>query len=230
MATSRRLVLLVAAVTGAATVSACGNVVSGSPIAQIGGAPHHTTTALSSMLPDPAAFPKPYTAVALPAHEAAQAAQDLSGVADGAKVDPAGCKPPQQNRTADATAITVGTDDATRSTISVELLRVGAALSDLRTQIEQCLELTATQNGVTATVHTEMLPPPPIDAGDTMAVQRTVASGAGKTQLKQSMRSLIGQVDDVRISVTYMSFGDGPPDTQTLDSMFTDTVAKVHAG
>ena len=41
---------------------------------------------------------------------------------------------------------------------------------------------------------------------------------------------VVGQVDDVRITATYMSFGEGEPDTATLDLVFREAVQKVKNG
>ncbi|KAA0023371.1 sensor domain-containing protein [Antrihabitans cavernicola] len=205
----------------------CGSSISGTAVSQSVGTTRHLSAALGSMLLESAKFPPQYAALKLAQPEAAQASEDLSGVAIGAKVDPGGCKPPQQDRTANGTAVVVGTDAATRATISVELLRTDSPLSVLRDQVGQCLDLTAEKNGVTSTVHTEVQPPPPSDADDTMAFTRTVSSGSGVTQVKQSMLTLIGQIGDVRTSATYMSFGAGQPDTAALDQVFTDALARV---
>ena len=63
----------------------------------------------------------------LPPQAVAQAAADLGGIPAGAKVDPAGCKPPTQDYGPDGTAMIVGTDNANRATISVELMRTETA-------------------------------------------------------------------------------------------------------
>ena len=56
-------------------------------------------------------------------------------------------------------------------------------------------------------------------------MRQTVTSGEGAGTVTQSMLTLVAQVDDVRVSATYMSFGDGKPDSATLDQVFTEAVA-----
>lgn len=184
---------------------------------------------LGSMLLTPTDFPAPYEAIVLPSQAVAQAAADLSGIPAGAKVDPAGCKPPNQDYSADGTAMIVGTDNANRATISVELMRTETPLSVREKEIGNCLEVTTTKNGATATVKTAIVPAPPLNADDTLALRQTVTSGAGDETVTQSTLSLIAQVRDVRVSATFMSFGAGVPDSATLDQVFTEAVARVNA-
>ncbi|GAA4476896.1 hypothetical protein GCM10023094_17880 [Rhodococcus olei] len=184
---------------------------------------------LTSMLLTPADFPAPYQAIVLPEQAIEQAAADLDGIPAGAKVDPAGCKPPAQSFGPDATAMIVGTDNAARATISVELTRVDQPLSTREAEIRECSAVTTTKDGATAKVTTTLLPAPPLNADDTMAVRQTVTSGDAAAKVTQSMLRLFGQVHDVRISATYMTFGDGKPDGAALDQVFTEAVGKVNA-
>lgn len=187
--------------------------------------------ALSELLLDPSSFPPRYPAVVLPQQAVAQAAPDLTGIPPGAKVDPAGCKPPAQDYGPDGTAMVVGTDNANRSTITIELVRVDAPLAELGAQIAQCPEVTTTRNGVDALVATTLTPPPPLDADDTLALRRTVRSGPAGQGVTQSMLTLVAQIDDVRVQATYMSFGaDSELDTESLDTLFTSAVLKVRGG
>ncbi|TQF66496.1 sensor domain-containing protein [Rhodococcus spelaei] len=199
-----------------------------------GGAGQSTTTerisaSLDSMLLTPTDFPTPYQAIVLAPQAVAQAAADLGGIPAGAKVDPAGCKPPTQDYGPDSTAMIVGTDNDKRATVTVELTRVDRPLATRTAEIGQCLEVATTKDGATAHVTTKILPGPPINADDTMAMRQTVTSGEAGATVKQSMLTLVGQVADVRISATYMSFGDGKPDSATLDQVFTEAVQRVHA-
>lgn len=213
----------VAEPAGAATVGA------GQTQTQTQAAPGRVDAPLASMLPAPEDFPAQYQALVLPEQAVEQAATDLDGIPPGAKVDPAGCKPPAQNFGPDGTALIVGTDNAARSTISVELTRVDGSLASRADEIGRCLELTTTKNGATAMVATTILPAPPVNADDTLALRQTVTSGTADRTVTQSMLRLLAQVDDVRISATYMSFGDGSPDSATLDQLFTEAVLEVTA-
>ncbi|MFW0873657.1 sensor domain-containing protein [Rhodococcoides corynebacterioides] len=187
-------------------------------------------SALAALTLDPSVFPSTYQAVVLPPQAVAQAAQDLDGVAAGASVDPAGCKPDRPTADPDATSLVVGTDPVNRATVSVELARVSDTLESLRSRTEECGTVRTTAGGVTAEVVSELVPPPPLGADDTLAVRRTVSSGGGADEITQSMLSLVGQIDDVRVTATYMSFGAGEPDTATLDLVFREAVQKVKNG
>ncbi|WP_070378315.1 sensor domain-containing protein [Rhodococcus sp. WMMA185] len=186
--------------------------------------------ALSALLLDPADFPNRYDAIVLPAQAVAMAAPDLTGVPLTAVVDPSDCEPPEQDYGPDGTVMAVGTDNESRSTISVELARTDSPLDELARQTERCGGVTVTDSGVESVVVTEITPPPPIRADDTLALRRTVKSGNERATITQSMVTLIAQVGDVRVSATFMSFGDTKADTAALDQVFTAAVQKVHNG
>lgn len=232
MSQHRRHGVAVAATFGALSivVSGCAGTVSGTATATSGQETlRHVDANLSTLLIDPSRFPAPYEAIVLPPRAVTQAASDLSGIAAGAKVEPAGCKPPQQDSSPGGTAIAVGTDNGSRATITIELTRAKHALSVRKDQLEQCRDVTVNSNGATSTVHTDITPPPPIDADDTLALKRTVSSGNGGDALEQRMLTLIGQVGDVRVSATFMTFGDAKPDVAVLDQLFTEAVQRVGA-
>ncbi|WP_433612394.1 sensor domain-containing protein [Prescottella agglutinans] len=184
---------------------------------------------LDEMLLEPSAFPPRYPAVVLPPQAVSQAAPDLTGIAPGARVEPAGCKPPTQDYGPDGTAMVVGTDNTNRSTITIELVRVDTPLSEFGAQIVDCPEVTATRNGVEAVVRTALTPPPQIGADETLALRRSVSSGWGEQAVTQSMVSLIAQIDGVRVQATAMSFGD-VTDPAVLGALFASAVEKVRAG
>lgn len=230
-----RLVAAAAAVAVTLLAAGCSSTVAGvaepgadaASAATVGG--ERVSATLESMLLTPEDFPAPYQALVLTGPAIEQAAPDLDGIPAGAKVDPAGCKPPAQAFGPDATAMIVGTDNAARTTISVELTRVDAPLSSREDEIRQCPNVATTKDGVTATVSTTVLPAPPLNADGTMALRQTVTSGGDDAQVRQSMLRLVGQVGDVRISATHMTFGAGKPDSATLDQVFTEAVGRVNA-
>lgn len=218
----------VVALAAAAILGGCTSTVSGEPQPSTtiaAGSP--SGKGLSKLLVDPADFPARYQAIVLPAQAVSMAAPDLTGVPQGAVVDPADCAPPAQDYGPTGTVMAVGTDNASRSTISVELTRTDTPLGDLAEQTKRCGEVTVTDNGAESTVTTEITPAPPVRADDTLALRRTVKSGAGSEQVTQSMVTLIAQVGDVRVSATFMSFGDAKADTVALDEVFTAAVQKV---
>ncbi|MGV8871078.1 MAG: DUF5642 family protein [Rhodococcus sp. (in: high G+C Gram-positive bacteria)] len=231
---ARRTRLTIAATSaaiGALVLVGCSSTVTGTPEPSAGGTTSSQSDVdLNTLLIDPSSFPAPYDALVLPQQAISQAAPDLSGIPAGAEVSPAGCKPADQDYGPAGTAMIVGTDNGSRSTISIELTAVDESLSARKEQLEQCGEVTATKSGATSTVTSTLTPPPPIGADETLAVRQTVASGAGGDAVTQSMLTLMAQIDGVRVSATFMSFGSSTPDTATLDQLFTSAVQKVERG
>lgn len=209
----------------------CDSSTTGRPVAaESSGVSGPVGTPLARLLPDTTQFPAGYPAVVLPPEVAAQAAGDLDGVGRGATVQPSGCLPPEPQQGPDMTAVAVGSDDASRTTLTVELNRTDQPLAQLRSQLQQCASVRVEKAGATTTVTTTLDPPPPVDADDTLALRRTVTpdvAGAGRTQ---SMQTLTGQVGDVRITVTAMTFTETTVDPAALDELFTTTVQKVRKG
>ncbi|WP_433685645.1 sensor domain-containing protein [Nocardia sp. CA-119907] len=214
-----------------ALLAGCASTVTGHPVASgPSSVIQHVAAQLSTLLPDPTQFPVRYEAVVLPPEAAAQASGDLTGVGRGSTVQPDGCAPPAQQFGPNQTAVAVGTDNQTRATMTVELTRTGQPLSALREQLQRCQQVRVSRAGAMTTVTTELQAPPPIDADDTLALIRTVVPQVSTPGLTQSMRTLTGQIGDVRIAVTYMSFSDAKPDTAALDELFTTAVGKVKKG
>ncbi|WP_054814155.1 hypothetical protein [Nocardia arizonensis] len=182
---------------------------------------------LTSLLPAAAQFPPAYPAVVLSPEAAAQASGDLTGVARGASVQPVACAPPHRDFGPDATAIAVGTDNDTRATLTVELTRTTEPLGRLRAQLRGCGEMRVNRAGTVTTVRTELLDPTAVDADDTLALRRAVRPDVGGVGLTQNMRTLIAQIADVRITVTYMSFDGDEPDIEALDDLFVVAAREV---
>ncbi|PBC40719.1 hypothetical protein CJ178_03080 [Rhodococcus sp. ACPA4] len=245
-----RLAGVVAVVAALGLVSGCSSSISGEAQPDAGGqtpavagsiapsaagsTPPSTTASskaapLADLLLTPAEFPPPFDAVVLPAQAVPMAAPDLVGVPRGATVDPADCAPPEQDYGPTGTVMAVGTDNASRSTISVELTRSDTSLTSLEAQTEDCTSMKVTANGVTSTVTTVILPPSPINADQTLSLRRTVSTPSSATG-DQTMLTLMAQVGDVRIAVTLMTFGATEPPTAPLDEAFTAAVQKVRAG
>jgi hypothetical protein len=205
----------------------CAGEVSGTAVPEGAGPPARLDARLADLLPAPEEFPAQYPAVVLSPKAVEQAAADLTGIPPGAKVQPAQCQPPQQEPGVAETAIVVGTDEKSRTTITVALSRTDQPLAQYGEQLQRCPDVEVTTAQTKSTVHTELLPPPVVNADDALAVRQTVRSGSGAVTLAQSMLTLLAQRDDVRISATYMSFNGTEPDTAALDAIFTDAVARV---
>ncbi|NEW37203.1 sensor domain-containing protein, partial [Nocardia cyriacigeorgica] len=89
----------------------------------------------------------------------------------------------------DRLAVAVGTDDAARATLTVELTRTDQPLVRLRNQVQQCERIRVSRSGTASTVTTELEQAPQVDADDAMALRRTVAPDVGGAGLTQSMSS-----------------------------------------
>src|SRR5205823_2362631 len=139
-------------------------------------------------------FPASYSTVVLTPDRARRAAGDLTGIPVGAQVDPADCAEPARSFEPERTAIEVGTDDRTRATLTVELLRVDAPLARLRERLERCDSVRVSRGPITNTVVTHLDPPPPANVDEALALRRTVAGQVSGPGLTRSMRSLLGQV------------------------------------
>ncbi|MEV0946404.1 DUF5642 family protein [Rhodococcus sp. NPDC049939] len=225
---------MAAVAAGTSILAGCSSTVAGTAIpdpaspGSVAGSP--SGKGLSKLLLDPEDFPTRYEAIVLPPQAVAMAAPDLTGVPPNAVVDPADCAPPEQDYGPTGTVMAVGTNHASRSTISVELTRTDAPLAELGKQLEECREVAVTDNGAESVVTTEITPAPPIRADDTLALRRTVKSGNETEAVVQSMVTLIARVGDVRVSTTFMSFGGAKADTAALDQVFTAAVQKVQNG
>ncbi|QIS05006.1 sensor domain-containing protein [Nocardia brasiliensis] len=215
----------------AVILAGCGSTVTGHPVsAEQTSVTRHIGAALATLLPEPAQFPRRYPAVVLPPEAAAQAAGDLTGAGRGAQVQPAHCAPPEPKFGADQRAVAVGTDDAARATVTVELARTRQPLAALRSQLIQCRSMRVQQSGAGTTVTTELLAAPETDAEDALGLRRTVLPDVAGAGLTQSMRAVTGQVGDVRITVTYMSFSGSEADMSAVNELFATAVRRVDKG
>ncbi|WP_240794718.1 sensor domain-containing protein [Rhodococcus zopfii] len=231
---------VVSALPALLLVTACATAVPGTAVPQGSAVSGLAATApvvpptrpLAELLLPAEDFPEPYAAIVLPPQAVAQAAPDLTGIPVGAKVSPAGCLPPVQDYGPDGTAMVVGTDNDRRATISVELVAGAAALDDLRAYLTDCAHVESSYRGATATVTTvpEPAPPSPVPGVGTLELSRTVRSGRGTDAITQSMRTRIAQIGDLRLLVTYMSFGDGEPDLDNLGLVYDSALARILAG
>ncbi len=181
------------------------------------------------MLPTAGQFPDEYPPTVLSASDAIGADADLRGIPSGAAVDPVGCagSPPSDPA---RIAATVGTDEDTRASITVELIRTTDPLARLRAQLQRCGTVHAQHGPVTNTIVTQPDPPAPVDADDSLAWRRTVSGQRGGPGLTRSMRALAAQIGDVRIIATYLTFGADKPDMTALDQVFTAAVQDVRKG
>ncbi|WP_278264018.1 sensor domain-containing protein [Nocardia sp. AG03] len=215
------------AVGAVAVLAGCGQSVSGTPVAGSAVAVRHVEGALVDLLPAPDRFPARYPAVVLPPQAAAAAAGDLDGVGAGATVRPATCTPPEPEPGAEPAAVAVGTDDATRTSLTVELSRTSETMDALRDRLAGCEQIRVSRAGAETVVSTTLDQSVPDGADDAVSLRRTVVPEVGGAGLTQTMRTSVGQLGDVRITVTSMTFGDTAPDTAAVDELFATTVRSV---
>ncbi|MFJ1456771.1 DUF5642 family protein [Nocardia sp. N2S4-5] len=215
----------------AGLLAGCGSTVAGHPEAlRQTTITRHVGTALPALLPRPDSFPAGYTAVVLPADQARKAVGDVVGIPAGAHADPEDCAPAPPRFGADRTAVVVGTHGETRATLTVELSRSDQPLTALREQLGRCHAVRVQRGPLANAVVTQLDPAPAVAADDALAVRRTVSGPIGGPGLTQSMRTRLAQIGDVRVNATYMTFGDGAPDTAALDHVFGVAVGNVGKG
>ena len=76
-----------------------------------------------------------------------------------------------------------------------------------------------------------VLPAPPVDADDSLAVDQTITAGSSGS-MRRTL-TLDAQICDLRVSATWLHDGTKEaapgvaPDTQELDALFTDAVLAV---
>ncbi|MEU4705663.1 sensor domain-containing protein [Nocardia salmonicida] len=213
--------------TVAFALTGCAQSVSGTPVAESAVSVRQVDGALAELLPSPSTFPARYPAVVLPAQAAAAAAGDLDGVGAGASVSPAQCAPPEPEPGGEPAAVAVGSDDASRATLTVELSRIAEPVARLRDRLRECGQIQVRRAGAGSTVTTVLDQAVPAGTDDAIALRRTMVPEVGGAGLTQTMQTSIGQIGDVRITVTSMTFGAGQPDTAAVDEMFATTVASV---
>lgn len=215
------------AVGAVAVLAGCGQSVSGTPVAGSAVAVQHVEGALADLLPAPDRFPARYPAVVLPPQAAAAAVGDLDGVGAGATVRPATCTPPEPEPGAEPAAVAVGNDDATRTSLTVELSRTTETLGELRARLVGCEQIRVSRAGAESVVSTTVGATVPAGADDAVSLRRTVVPEVGGAGLTQTMQTSVGQLGDVRITVTSMTFGDTAPDAAAVDELFATTVRSV---
>jgi hypothetical protein len=189
---------------------------------------------VADLLIEPGQFPARYPAVVLDATAVYRALQDVDGVAAASVVNPPQCAPPP--RAPQDTAAVQGIDSQDASSLIVTVTRPGAPLRARAEQLTACPSFTAVRDHDTSAVTVTVLPAPPVDAEDSYAVDQTVTaepSGSMRRTL-----TLAAQIGDVRVSATWLHEGTPEttpdiipetqaPDTQALDTLFTDAVLKV---
>ncbi len=184
---------------------------------------------VADLLIEPGKFPVGYPAAVLDATAVNQALQAIDGVAGASVVTPPQCAPAP--RAAQDTAAVQGIDSQDASSLIVAVTRPATPLRDRAEQLTACPSFTAVHGQDTSAVTVTVLPAPPVDAGDSYAVDQTV-TGEPSEPTRRTL-TLAAQIGDVRVSATWLHDGapettpDAGPDKQALDTLFTDAVLKA---
>ena len=184
---------------------------------------------VADLLIEPAEFPVRYPAVVLDATAVYGALQDVDGVAAASVVNPPQCAPPP--RAPHDTAAVQGIDSQDASSLIVMVTRPATSLGDRAEQLMACPSFTAVRGEDISEVTVAVLPAPPVNADDSYAVDQTVTAGSSGSMHRTV--TLAAQIGDMRVSATWLHQGtseatpDVAPDTQALDTLFTDAVLKV---
>jgi hypothetical protein len=184
---------------------------------------------VADLLVEPAEFPVRYPAVVLDATAVYGALQDVDGVAAASVVNPPQCAPPP--RAPHDTAAVQGIDSHDASSLIVMVTRPATSLGDRAEQLMACPSFTAVRGDDISEVTVAVLPAPPVNADDSYAVDQTVTAGSSGSMRRTV--TLAAQIGDMRVSATWLHQGtseatpDVAPDTQALDTLFTDAVLKV---
>lgn len=210
-----------ALVIAAALLAGCTRVIVGTAAP---GGDESSPIPVADLLIEPERFPERYPAAVLDGTAVYRALQDIDGVPGGSVVTPPECAPPPL--AAHHTAAAQGVDSQDASLI-VAVTRPAPPLRARVEQLTACPTFTAARGEDVSTATVTLLAAPPVDADDSYAVDQTVTSQSSGS-LRRTL-TLVAQVGDARISATWFHDGtqDTAPDTQSLDTLFTDAVLKV---
>jgi hypothetical protein len=213
-------VLLVAA----ALLAGCTRVIAGT-MHPVAAGEEPAPVPVADLLIEPERFPERYPAEVLDATAVYQVLRDIDGVPGGSVVTPPECAPPPT--APHDTAAVHGVDSRDASSLIVAVTRPAPPLRARVEQLTACPSFTAVLGGTTSSVTVRLLAPPPVDADESYAVDQTVTSEpSGSTR---RTLTLVAQIGDVLLRATWLHDGaqDIAPDTQSLDTLFTDAVLKV---
>ncbi|MDT5184312.1 MAG: hypothetical protein QOI29_2470 [Mycobacterium sp.] len=184
---------------------------------------------VADLLIEPGQFPARHPAVVLDATAVYRALQDVDGIAAASVVTPPQCTPPP--RAPQDTAAIRGIHSQVASSLIVTVTRPAAPLRERAEQLTRCPSFTAVRGRDASAVTMTVLPAPPVDADGTYAVDQTVTAESSGS-MRRTL-TLAAQIGDVRVSATWLHEGtkettpDVAPDTQALDTLFTDAVLKL---
>jgi hypothetical protein len=218
-----------AVLTSAAVVAGCARVVSGTARAGDPQTPPARPIPITDLLIDPTRFPAQYPAAVLPQEDVDRVLGEIDGVPVGSEVTPPECAPLPVLAQQKAAVQGIDEDSGTRLTVTV--IRPVPSVRARATQLAECPSFTSTsggQAGEVSEVTVDLPPAPPVDADDSYAVDQTVMSRSSDEPDTRTL-TLVALVDDVRVTVSWQqqASSEASPDTQALDTLFTDAVLKV---
>lgn len=226
---SRLPVAWCAALTAAVLVGGCARVVTGTARA---GDPQVTPARpipVADLLIEPTRFPTQYPAAAIPPKDVDRVLGEIDGVPAGSEVTPPECAPLPM--LAQEKAAVQGTDDESGSRLIVTVTRPVPSVRARVTQLTDCPSFTSTAGAdadEVSEVTVDLPPAPPVDADDSYAVDQTVTAQSAAEPDTRTL-TLVALIEDVRVTASWQQHGssDDAPDTQALDTLFTDAVLKV---
>ncbi len=221
-----------ALLTVAATACGCARVVNGTVRAEAAEAAPAKPIAVADLLIEPTRFPGQYPAVVLDPKDVQRVLDEIDGVPAGSVVTPPECAP-LPVAAPDGAAVQ-GTDPDSGVSLTVTVARPAPSMRARADQLADCpsFSIAAGDDETQVSEVTVDLPPaPPVDADDTYAVDQTVTSESPEAPEWGDTRTLtlFALVDDVQVTASWRQPGtsDLTPDTQSLDTLFTDAVLKV---
>jgi hypothetical protein len=185
--------------------------------------------AVADLLIDPTRFPGQYPAVVLDPKDVQRVLDEIYGVPAGSVVTPPECAPPAV--AAPDSAAVQGTDPDSGASLTVTVARPAPSMRARVEQLADCPAFSIAVGGDESHVTMDLPPAPPVDADDTYAVDQTVTPESSETPESGDTRTLtlVALVDDVQVTASWRQQGtsDLTPDTQSLDTLFTDAVLNV---
>jgi hypothetical protein len=154
---------------------------------------------------------------------------EIDGVAAGSEVTPPECAPLPV--LTDQQAAVQGIDDQSGARLTVTVIRPVPSVRARVAQLSECPSFTSVAGGEVGDVSevtVELPPAPPVDADDSYAVDQTVTPESADEPDIRTL-TLVALIEDVRVTASWQQGGssDDPPDTQALDTLFSDAVLKV---
>ena len=221
-----------ALLTVAATVCGCARVVNGTVRAEASEATPAKPIPVADLLIEPTRFPGQYPAVVVDPSIVSRLLRQIGGAPDGSVVTPPKCAPLPV--VAAEGAAVQGVDQQSGASLIVTVTRPAPSLRARVDQLVDCSSFTSVAGGdvpQTSEVTIGLPPAPPVDADDSYAVDQTVtpeSSGASGTRTL----TLVARVADVQVTASWQGIvetADVAPDTQAVDTLFTDAVLKVRS-